>query len=213
MLTSRMLAPAFDLLAGDGHGLLELPVEDQPGELLRAGDVRPLADHHEIAVGPQRQRLQAAQARQRLGLRARCAAARRPRPRRSPGCGPASCRSSRRRCSASRCAANSPSVRGHHLGRFVEAAEGVRQAGVRIATDVDRRDLRQLFDIGPQLVGPQAQLMPTLSKSACEIEFQQASTVWAESVRPPSKIGERGHHRQAARRGRRNTFRWRTGRP
>ena len=41
---------------------------------------------------------------------------------------------------------------GHHLGRLVEAAKGVRQAGVRIATHVDRRDPRQLFDVGPQLV-------------------------------------------------------------
>ncbi len=29
--------------------------------------------------------------------------------------------------------------------------------------------------------------MPTLSRSTCEIEFQNASTVCAESVRPPSK--------------------------
>ena len=28
--------------------------------------------------------------------------------------------------------------------------------------------------------------MPTLNRSACAIEFQQASTVWADSVRPPS---------------------------
>ncbi len=30
--------------------------------------------------------------------------------------------------------------------------------------------------------------MPTLNRSACAIEFQQASTVCAESVRPPSKM-------------------------
>ena len=28
--------------------------------------------------------------------------------------------------------------------------------------------------------------MPTLNRSACAIEIQKASTVWAESVRPPS---------------------------
>ena len=44
--------------------------------------------------------------------------------------------------------------------------------------------------------GPSAQLMPTLSRSAWAIEVQKASTVWADSVRPPSKDGERGHHRQ-----------------
>ncbi len=49
---------------------------------------------------------------------------------------------------------------GHHLGRFVEAAEGVRQAGVRITTDVNRRDLRQLFDIRPQLA-------PVPARSSC----------------------------------------------
>ena len=35
--------------------------------------------------------------------------------------------------------------------------------------------------------GPRAQLMPTLNRSKCSRLLQQASTVWAESVRPPSK--------------------------
>ncbi len=39
---------------------------------------------------------------------------------------------------------------------------------------------------GRSLSGPRAQLIPTLSKSKLAIEFQTASTVWADSVRPPS---------------------------
>ena len=32
--------------------------------------------------------------------------------------------------------------------------------------------------------GPSAQLMPTLSSLLCEMEFQYASTVWPDRVRP-----------------------------
>ena len=53
--------PALDLLPGDGHGFVQLALADQPGELPRAGDVGPLADHHEGAVGAEHQRLQAAE--------------------------------------------------------------------------------------------------------------------------------------------------------
>ena len=58
---------AFDLLTGDLDGLFVLLVLDQPGELLRAGDVRPLADHQEVAVGPQRERPRAAEPHVRCG--------------------------------------------------------------------------------------------------------------------------------------------------
>ncbi len=45
---------------------------------------------------------------------------------------------------------------GHRLRRFVEAAQGVGQAGVGITTDVDRRDVGKLFDVGPHLLRAQA---------------------------------------------------------
>ena len=42
---------AFDLLPSDAEARFELAVFDEPGEFLRAGDVGPLADHHEIDSG------------------------------------------------------------------------------------------------------------------------------------------------------------------
>ena len=93
------LGAAVDLLAGDLDGLAVAAVADQPGEGARAGDVGPLADVDEERVRADVERLQAAeagcaarrlggargvQAFDRVGDRARC--------------GPASCRSSRRRC-------------------------------------------------------------------------------------------------------------------
>ena len=53
---------------------------------------------------------------------------------------------------------------GHRLRGFVEAAQRIWQAGVGIATDVNRRDVGKLFDVGPHLLGPKAQLMPMLSR-------------------------------------------------
>ena len=63
------LRAVVDLLLGHGQGLLELSGQDQFGELGRAGDVGALADVDEIGVGPDGQRLQAAQAQLRLDLR------------------------------------------------------------------------------------------------------------------------------------------------
>ena len=93
------LGAGLDLLAGDLDGLVEAVLEDQLGELARAGDVGPLADVDEDAAGLRdRERLEAGQA----GL----ALDGRDDPRRHardglgdrPDVGRASCRSSRRRC-------------------------------------------------------------------------------------------------------------------
>ena len=35
---------------------------------------------------------------------------------------------------------------------------------------------------------PNAQLIPTLSSGACEMEFHAASTVWPDSVRPEASV-------------------------
>jgi hypothetical protein len=53
------LGAALDLLAGDAEGLLELAVEDQAGERLRAGDVGALADVDEQRPGADQHRFQA----------------------------------------------------------------------------------------------------------------------------------------------------------
>ena len=69
---------------------------DQAAEARRAGDVRPLADHHEAGVLADLERLEAAEARARAAARGSPAAGARARPRRSRRCARASCRSSRR---------------------------------------------------------------------------------------------------------------------
>ena len=91
MLTSMMLAPPRTWSSATSTAPAQSLVLDQPRELLRAGDVGALADHQEVAVGPERQRLEAATAREREARRAvpaRLARAGRPREgesRRPPG--------------------------------------------------------------------------------------------------------------------------------
>ena len=84
------------------HGGGEVAALDQPRELRGAGDVGPLADHLEVAVGPDRQRLEAAELRRPREVRHLADGLRPARPRRSPRCDRAWCRSSPRRCSAGR---------------------------------------------------------------------------------------------------------------
>ena len=99
---------ALDLLARDGQALVEFSLEDELGELGRAGDVGPLADEGERNFGAEGERFQAgvlgkvAVARPRRSgagpAPAASAARHRARPRRCSGCARACCRSSRRRC-------------------------------------------------------------------------------------------------------------------
>ena len=48
-----------NLFEGDLHSRLVVPGLDEPRELGRPGDVGPLADHLEVRIGPDDQRLQA----------------------------------------------------------------------------------------------------------------------------------------------------------
>ena len=59
MLTSRMLAPPRTWPSATSARLDELAAGDEPRESLRAGDVGPLADHDEVAVGADGQRFKA----------------------------------------------------------------------------------------------------------------------------------------------------------
>ena len=52
---------AVDLLPGDLNRFFVVFLLDQSGELLRAGDIGPLADHQEVALGAERERLRAAE--------------------------------------------------------------------------------------------------------------------------------------------------------
>ena len=60
---------AAHLLEGDVDRAGVVAAGDQPGELLRAGDVGPLADHLEVGVGPDGQRLEAAELREPRQIR------------------------------------------------------------------------------------------------------------------------------------------------
>ena len=120
---------AADLLGRDLHGLGVVLGFDQAGEPRRAGDVRPLADHLEVAVGADGQRLETGELRVRAGARRTASLRRRLRAAssataehrrdarrdaldrlaRSRRCDPAWCRSSRRRCWRSRWSTKSSS--------------------------------------------------------------------------------------------------------
>ena len=130
----------LDLLARDGERPLVVARRDELRELRRAGDVRPLADDDEVRVGADRERLEAGEAGR---------AARRPGPRAAAG--PSRPPRSRRMCAgvvpqqppttltqpASAKPRRSVAI---DSGRLVEAAEGVREAGVRVGRDEDGRD-------------------------------------------------------------------------
>ena len=141
---------ATHLLERDVERLLEVAALDQPPEARRSGHVRPLADHHEVRVRPDRERLQTAEPRH----------ARR---RRDP--------TGRNALDGSlhlahvvgrRAAAASDDVHealarelGEEAARVVRllvvAAELVRQARVRIAGEPRRRGPREILDEGPHL--------------------------------------------------------------
>ncbi len=93
------LGAVLDLAPGDLERVVEATLEDDLGERARAGDVRPLADVDEdVARLGDDQRLEPGQAGQRAVRPESVEARDRGPPRRSPGRGPASSRSSRRRC-------------------------------------------------------------------------------------------------------------------
>ena len=107
-----------------------------------------------------------------------------PRPRRSPGCGRAWCRSSRPRGSPGRSrrtrAAWRPSPAASRRSRRR------RWAGPRSGSSSRRHGATPASSArkGRISSAPSAQLMPTASGRACATDVQKASTVWPERVRP-----------------------------
>ena len=179
--------PAGDLLRGRFRRLLRTCSSlISRANFLRAGDVRPLADHQEVAVGAQRERPRAAEPQIRRDRRAlvRLDAAQ-PR-RRSRGCGRASCRSSRRRCSPSRarrtrpaCLAMAAGPRSYWPISFGRPALGWQliQRGETCCS---------VSKCGRISSGPSAQFMPTESIGKWATAFQNASTSCPETnVAPP----------------------------
>ena len=156
---------------------------------LRAGDVGALADVDEQRVRADVERLQAGQAQRRFQLRA-ARAARRLRP---PS------------AMAAMCAGVVPQqpptmlskpelrpvadVRRPSLRRLVVVAEGVGQAGVGVGGDEARRPCATVpRRTGAARSAPSAQLRPMDSGRAWRSEFQNASAVWPDSVRPEASV-------------------------
>ncbi len=74
-------------------------------------------------------------------------------------------------------------------GRLVVAAELVRQAGVRVGAHEHRRDPGELLHVGPERLGTEGAVEPDArAGGACATEFQKASVVWPESVRPLASV-------------------------
>ena len=144
--------PTAHLLDRDIECLLHVAALDEPAETRRAGDVRPLADHHEIRAGvvAQLERLHAAEARRagRRGNDARRHAIDRgddlPDVLRSRA---ATTADDVDEAVARELAEEAARV----LGPLVVLAERVRQAGVRMARDPRRRYCREILHVGPHL--------------------------------------------------------------
>ena len=77
---------------------------------------------------------------------------------------------------------------GHFRRRFVVFAEGVRQAGVGVGRDMSVGLGRQFLDVRPHSLAPRAQFRPTEIGRACRTEFQKASVVWPDRVRPEASV-------------------------
>ncbi len=143
---------AAHLLERDVDGALVVVRLDQPAEAGRAGHVRALPDHHEAGVRPELERLQAAEPRADRCVVGTCL-----------GTVPETAAAISRDVIGRRAAAAADDVDEAFLGEglqqlggvvrlLVVAAEGVRQARVRMAARVRVDDPRQLGDVRAHLL-------------------------------------------------------------
>ena len=208
---------AGDLLAGDFDGFLELAVADQPGERLAAGDVRPLADHDEVAVGPQRERAACRESRSQCGCVARLMRLGRACTRSAIAAMCAGVVPQQPPTMFSQpCSANSPSSAAICGRAEVVLPHLVGQAGVGIGNWIARRrDLGQLLEVRPHRLGPEGAVHADgQQREVWRARSRTPRPIWPETnVAPPWPNVPRGHHRERGRRARRSTSRWRTGRP
>ena len=183
MQTSRMFAPPSTCWRATATASSYLSSLISRRNTARAGDVRALADHDEVRLRRDRQRLETGEPRVARGLRHRA--------RRDAVDG----LRDRGDVLGPRAAAAADEVQHalareaaehlrHVLGRVVVAAELVRQAGVRIARDRMPAIRASSATCGRMSSAPSAQLMLTANRFACATELKNASTVWPDSVRP-----------------------------
>ena len=187
---------ALHLLPGDADGLLVTLFADEPGEGLRAGDVRPFADDREAALGTDLEHLEPRIARalgidrgdtrrmfaHRLGDRLDV----------------------RRRRTAAAADDVEPSLAGefpehprHRGWRLVEATEGVGEPGVGVAADGERCDSTEIGQVGAQLLGTEG----AVDSDAHQIGVGEAHPTGFDRLcgegSSPLEDRERGHHRHA----------------
>ncbi len=105
-------------------------------------------------------------------------------------------------------------IRRHAFGRFGKAGfrKRIGQTGVGINAEINRRDGGQFFDIRPHFFRAQRAVKADAESSGtCEIEAQNASTVWPVMVRPAVvNDGARCHNRHAVPNAGRKLLQWRT---
>ncbi len=196
------VGPAADLLEGHVGGGRPVVGLHQPRELLRAGDVGAFADHLEVAVFAQHQPLEAAVAREAgVGGGGRCGRD----ARRQGGDGPGDGGDVRRRRAAAAADDVEEAAAGKLgqqcaglVGLLVVFAEGVGQAGVRIAAHVAGGDPRQLGHVGPHLgraegaVDADAEWLHVLDRGV-----EGVDRLARERAAAAVGDGDRDHHRHA----------------
>ena len=180
---------AAHLLERDVDGAGEVAGLDEPPEARRAGDVRALADHHEARVRPDLERLEPAEARMARGAAT------------TRGDRPSDGGDDRPDVVGRRAAAAADDVHEPVAGELAQVAarvrrllvvepQLVREAGVRVARDLGRRDARERSSTNGRIsFAPSEQLTPTMNGFACSTDDQNASTVWPERLRPLRSIG------------------------
>ena len=199
MFTSRMLAPLRTWSTATAGGRRVVARLDQLREARRARDVGALADHLEVGVGPQRQGLEAGEA--------RVAPSRREGPHAARTAAVAD-------AMASMCAGVVPQhpptmlrkpgrgelgeVGGHHRRRLVVAAERIRQAGVRVAAHVAVGDRRQLRQVRPHVA--RAERAVDADRERRRVRHRDPERVdGLPRQRPAAAVGDRQRDHQRAR--------------
>ena len=186
------------LLARDAERRLVVARGDELREPRRAGDVRPLADDDEVGVGADRERLEAGEAREPLdrrdGARRESLHGLGDRP---------DVRGVRAAAAAddvhpARLGEGAQVLR-HRLRRLVEAAEGVREARVRVGRDEDGRDPGELLDVGAHLLRAEGAVDPDREERGVGDGVPERLDHLAREG-PAAPVGDR--HREHERHGR-----------
>ena len=81
-----------------------------------------------------------------------------------------------------------PDLVGQHVRRLVVAAEGIGQAGVGVGGNEAVADPRQFLDVLAQFLGAQGAVEAEGERRTWRSEFQNASAVWPDRVRPEASV-------------------------